>query len=145
MSTISNMAVEINYTIITASYNSERTIQQTFNSLLKQQTKPDEYVVVDGGSTDGTVELIKKAQQEFQSIGISFKWISEPDNGIYNAWNKGIALSSGKWISFIGSDDEYSKNALTEYDKCIAKNPKADFVTAKAKLVANGKVIREIW
>jgi glycosyltransferase involved in cell wall biosynthesis len=86
--------------IITVSYNSDKTIRQTIESVLSQDYSDLEYIVVDGGSRDKTVEILK-------SFGDKIKYISEPDNGIYDAMNKGMAMATGDVIGTIGSDDFY--------------------------------------
>jgi glycosyltransferase involved in cell wall biosynthesis len=86
--------------VITVSLQSIETIEATINSVLNQTYDNLEYLVIDGGSTDGTVELLKK-----YSSGRRVKFISEADNGIYDAMNKGIKIANGEWIYFIGSDD----------------------------------------
>lgn len=85
--------------IITATYNSAATLEQTIASVAKQTYSNIEYIVVDGGSTDGTVEILKKNEES-----ISY-YISEPDAGIYDAFNKGVQLATGDYIQFLGSDD----------------------------------------
>lgn len=92
--------------LITVVYNDIKNIETTMLSVLNQSYKPIEYIVIDGGSTDGTVELIKKYENQ-----IDF-WMSEPDKGIYDAMNKGIKLASGKWIAFINSGDTYMNNGV---------------------------------
>lgn len=86
-------------TIITAVYNRADKIEQCISSVVNQTYDNLEYVVIDGGSTDGTVEIIKKYADK-----IAY-WCSEPDNGIYDAWNKGLRHATGDYINFIGSDD----------------------------------------
>lgn len=132
-------------TIITACFNSEKTIANTFDSILNQsgQDIDIEYIVVDGASTDSTLAIVSNYESKFIKEGIDLKWISGKDNGIYNAWNKGLKLASGEWISFLGSDDLYLKGALNEFKKEINQNPSADFITAKAKMVRDGNLIRE--
>ena len=108
--------------VITVCYNSEKTIRETINSILNQSYSNFEYIVVDGNSKDSTVDLIKSFEVEFQKKGVDFIWISEQDSGIYNAFNKGIKLSSGKWVSFLGSDDTYTPKALEVYAKTISES-----------------------
>ena len=91
--------------IITISYNSKETIERTFQSVLKQSYRPLEYVLVDGGSTDGTVELIQKYIPVFENSGIEVKFKSEPDKGISDAFNKGIERATGDIIGITNSDD----------------------------------------
>ena len=85
--------------IITINYNDVHGLQKTINSVLSQTWKDYEWIIIDGGSTDGSKELIEKYQQHF-----SF-WCSEPDKGIYNAINKGIAHAHGDYIQFLHSGD----------------------------------------
>ena len=87
--------------IITVTLNSESSLPRTFESL-KSQDIEFEYIVIDGASSDGTVEMIKSSE-------IVSDWISERDSGIYNAMNKGISRASGELIGIINSDDEYLK------------------------------------
>ncbi len=94
--------------IITATYNSAATLQKTFDSVASQTYKDVEYVVVDGNSKDGTIDLIKKNES------IISKWISEPDKGIYDAINKGIELASGDIIGLMHSDDFFANNEVLE-------------------------------
>ena len=93
--------------IITTSYNSENTIEETLKSVKKQKEFLDfEYIVIDGKSTDNTLGIIKKYMNIIDVV------ISEPDNGIYDALNKGIKVSTGNIIGFIHSDDIYAKEDL---------------------------------
>lgn len=92
--------------IITISYNSVNTISDTLKSIESQTMQDFEYIIVDGGSTDGTLEIIKN----YSRVD---KVISEPDNGIYDAFNKGINNSTGDIIGFLNSDDVfYDQNSL---------------------------------
>jgi len=88
-------------TVITASFNAERTIEQTISSVLSQDYKNLEYIIIDGKSNDGTVEIIKK----YADADKRLVWISEPDTGLYNALNKGVRLASGDYIEILGADD----------------------------------------
>mgnify|MGYP000371187973 CR=1 FL=1 len=107
--------------IITVSFNSDKTIKDTIESVLNQTDTNIEYIIVDGKSTDETIKIVKSFEKQFQEKGISYKWISEEDSGIYAAFNKGIKMSSGKWISFLGSDDIYLNNAIELYKNQIKK------------------------
>ncbi|HRX01303.1 MAG TPA: glycosyltransferase, partial [Cyclobacteriaceae bacterium] len=78
--------------IITVCWNSAQTIRRAFDSVLQQEYPHIDYVVVDGASSDDTVEIIKSYETKFLSKGVRFRWVSEPDEGIYDAMNKGIAL-----------------------------------------------------
>lgn len=89
--------------IITVVYNGNNTIEQTIQSVINQPYKKKEYIIIDGGSTDGTVDIIRK----YESY-LSY-WISEPDNGIYEAMNKGISHAKGELIGIINADDWYEE------------------------------------
>jgi glycosyltransferase involved in cell wall biosynthesis len=86
-------------TIIIVVYNGELSIEKSILSVLNQSYRNIEFIIIDGGSTDGTIDIIKKYQHK-----ISF-WVSEPDKGIYDAMNKAVAKSTGDWIYFLGADD----------------------------------------
>lgn len=89
-------------TIITVCFNSGKTIEDTIKSVLKQTYENYEYLIIDGGSSDNTLDIIKSYEKKF--IG-KLKYISEKDKGIYDAFNKGIKMASGDIIGFINSDD----------------------------------------
>ncbi|MCT7487108.1 glycosyltransferase [Aliarcobacter cryaerophilus] len=99
--------------IVTAVYNGEKYLEQTIQSVLNQTYKNIEYIIIDGGSTDGTIDIIKRHEDK-----ITY-WISEKDNGIYDAWNKGIRVSKGDWIGFLGADDFYLNDAIENYVNMI--------------------------
>lgn len=90
--------------IITVVFNGVDRIENTILSIVNQTYNNIEYLIFDGGSTDGTVDIIKKYESK-----ISY-WISEPDKGIYDAMNKGIEKASGKWINFMNAGDTFCKN-----------------------------------
>ncbi|WP_196607056.1 glycosyltransferase family 2 protein [Pectinatus frisingensis] len=93
--------------IITVSYNAVKTIEQTIQSVVNQAYDNIEYIIIDGGSTDGTVDIIKKYEDK-----IAY-WVSEPDDGIYDAMNKGIDIASGDYIYFLNDGDQfYNKNTI---------------------------------
>jgi glycosyltransferase involved in cell wall biosynthesis len=94
--------------IITVSFNSEKTIKQTIESVLAQDYPWVEYIVVDGASKDSTVEIL-------QSFGSKIKYISEPDKGIYDALNKGVKMATGDIVGTIGSDDFYPNNHVLSH------------------------------
>ncbi len=109
--------MSLKFSIITVSYNSEKTIAKTIESVLNQETLTEnpfktEYLIIDGRSSDKTVEVAESYRAEMKSKGIDYKIVSEPDAGIYDAMNKGIGLASGDIIGIINSDDFYEPCAL---------------------------------
>lgn len=98
--------------IITTVYNGEKYIESTILSIINQSYKNIEYIIIDGGSKDGTLDIIKKYQDK-----IAY-WKSEPDNGIYDAFNKGIKIAKGQLIGIIGADDWLEKDAIIKIAKC---------------------------
>ncbi len=91
--------------IITISYNSADTIRQTIESVLRQNYRPLEYLIIDGDSIDETVDIISEYEEKMKLSNIQFKWKSEPDNGISDAFNKGLKFVNGDLIGFIHSND----------------------------------------
>lgn len=87
--------------IVVATYNNNTTLQQCIDSVVRQTYPHKELIVIDGGSSDGTVDLLKTNQQ-----AIAY-WVSEPDRGIYHAWNKALVKAHGEWICFLGADDHF--------------------------------------
>jgi len=103
--------------IITPCYNSVLTIEATIQSVLSQKNVDVEYIVIDGGSTDGTVDIIKKYSDKV------FYWVSEKDNGIYDAMNKGIVHATGEVIGILNSDDFYvSDDVLMQVSDVLKQN-----------------------
>ena len=98
--------------IITVSYNSEKTIAHTIESVLAQTYDDIEYWIIDGKSSDGTVTLAESYCSAMEQKGIIYHILSEPDGGIYDAMNKGIRLATGDVIGIINSDDWYEPDAV---------------------------------
>ncbi len=104
--------------VITVCYNAGPSIKRTIESVLAQDFKDFEYLVKDGGSTDDTLLIVSSYKDRFESEGISFKLISEKDEGIYDAMNKAVRASNGKWINFMNAGDcFYSKEVLSDIFK----------------------------
>jgi glycosyltransferase involved in cell wall biosynthesis len=98
------------FTIITVVYNDVNNLEKTINSVINQNYNNFEYIIIDGCSIDGTVGLIEKYSDRLD------KWISERDNGIYDAMNKGIEISSGSYLCFMNSGDEFlNSNVLSSF------------------------------
>ena len=102
----------VKVSIITIAYNSEAKIGRTIDSVLAQNYKDMEYLIIDGASTDRTVEIAQKYRQTFESRGITYRIFSEPDKGIYDAMNKGIMQARGQIIGIINSGDRYTTKAV---------------------------------
>ena len=114
------------FSIITVVLNKANFTEETIKSVIKQ-SDDIEYIIIDGGSTDGTLDIIKKYEN---SVNL---WISEKDHGIYDAMNKGIKYSSGKYIGIINSGDLYSTNALTIIKNYLTKTEPIDFIFGTVK------------
>ena len=108
--------------IITASYNSAATLRDTMESVLRQGYTDYEYIVVDGASKDGTVNLIREYEPRFEG---RMRWVSEPDRGIYDAMNKGIAMATGDVVGLLNSDDFYTSDDILETIACEFTSPDA--------------------
>lgn len=122
--------------IITASYNSVKTLADTMESVLSQTYIDWEYIIVDGGSKDGTVDLIKKYEPRF---GDKLKWTSEPDHGIYDAMNKGISRATGDVVGILNSDDYYtSEDVLSVIASALSYN-RLDAVYGDIHFIHDGK------
>lgn len=111
------------FSIITVCYNSEKTIVRTLESVLAQEFKDYEYIIVDGASSDRTVEIIRKYEPLFEG---RMHWKSEPDKGIYDAFNKGILQAGGEYVWLVNSDDFIENDALSVIEKSIADNNTPD-------------------
>lgn len=96
------------YSIITINYNNKDGLEMTINSVLGQTFQNFEYIIIDGGSTDGSLEVIKKYAEHIDY------WVSESDKGIYNAMNKGIRKATGDYLNFMNSGDTYHSNSALE-------------------------------
>ncbi|MBD0379743.1 glycosyltransferase family 2 protein [Paenibacillus sedimenti] len=122
--------------IITVCYNSAATIRDTFESVLAQNYENYEYIIVDGGSTDQTVQIIKEYEPRFRG---KMKWKSERDQGLYDAMNKGIRQSNGKFIGIINSDDWYENGVFDSVDQHIEDHPEIDLFYGIIRIVKDGK------
>ena len=114
---------DIRISVITVTYNSAKTVAETVESVLMQEYKPYEYIVIDGVSEDDTVSIVECFRGRFDGSGIKLTVVSEKDDGIYDAMNKGIALSTGDVVGIINSDDRYESNALSVVAKAYAGTP----------------------
>lgn len=97
--------------LITITYNSEKTLSNTIQSVLEQTYYNIEYIIVDGDSKDNTVSIIKKYESQFNG---RIKWISEPDKGLYDAMDKGIRMATGDIVGILNSDDFFTSNNILQ-------------------------------
>ena len=109
-------------TVITTVLNSEKYLQECFDSLHKQKYQNIEHIVIDGGSTDNSLNIIKKNENKIDY------WSTKKDKGIYDAFNIGMNLAKGDYVGFLNSDDTYTENAFDILNKYIVKYPDKDFI-----------------
>lgn len=131
--------------IITVCFNSERTLRKTIESVLKQTYKDVEYIIVDGKSTDGTINII---EEYIPIFGSSLKWISEEDKGLYDAMNKGIKMSSGDIIGILNSDDVYYDDRVIENVVSEIKGSGADILYSNIEFFKDtqkGEIVVRKW
>jgi glycosyltransferase involved in cell wall biosynthesis len=127
--------VTVLITVITPSFNARATIEQTLASVRAQDHPDVEHLVVDGGSTDGTVDVLRAAQ--------GVRWISEPDRGLAHAMNKGIAMATGEVVGELNADDVYLPGALEAVAAGFAARPGAEWLTGRCPIIdAGGREIR---
>lgn len=118
--------------VITVCMNRVNTIEKAIQSVINQACNELEYIIIDGGSTDGTVDIIKKYEKYFTY------WVSEADEGIYDAMNKGIAKSTGEIVAFLNSDDWYEENALVTVNSYFEKCDPM-ILTGRVNMLQKGK------
>lgn len=119
--------------IITVVFNGEKHLQQTIDSVVNQTYQNIEYIIIDGGSKDGTVDLIKANESHIDY------WVSEPDKGLYDAMNKGISRAKGELIGMINSDDWYETNAVeTVVNSFLLNSEKRIFHADRYDVYPNG-------
>ncbi len=122
--------------IITPTFNCGQYIEEAIDSVLNQDYDNIEYFVIDGGSTDNTLELLKKYSEKYPG---KFKWISEPDKGQTDAINKGLRMCTGDWFAWLNADDYYEPNILSKVAEYISKNQDAGVIFGNCYAVKNGK------
>ncbi|MCH5306809.1 MAG: glycosyltransferase [Prevotella sp.] len=121
--------------IVTATYNSVKTLGDTIKSVQEQTYGDIEYIIVDGGSNDGTLELIQRYEPLFNG---RMKWISEKDDGIYDAMNKGIKMATGDIVGFLNSDDYFTTNDVIER-MAVTFDNNIDAVYGDIHFIRNGQ------
>ena len=126
--------------IIIGVLNGEAYLEAAIQSIRQQTYRDVELIVVDGGSSDGTVEVLRR-----HSDFIDY-WISEPDGGLYEAWNKGVKLAKGEWIAFLGADDCYEPDAIARYVDFIQSSERElDYVSSRMRARYPDGSIQDSW
>ncbi|QQL50854.1 glycosyltransferase family 2 protein [Mucilaginibacter ginkgonis] len=119
------------FSVIIATYNSQKTLKRALDSIIEQTFTDFEIVIADGASKDDTMSIIKSFDPKYFGI-----ILSEKDSGIYDAWNKGVNVARGEWICFLGSDDYFEKDAFKSYHNAITNSStKLNYVSSKVCLV----------
>ena len=133
---VSNLKISI----ITVTYNASAVLEQAVRSVIGQDYQNIEYILIDGGSTDGTLDIVKKYEDK-----IAF-WLSEPDHGIYDAMNKGLSYATGDYIYYLGADDcLYASNSISQAASCLEETPEIDVLCASVMMVDAGNRMEKIY
>ena len=127
----------LSFSIITVTFNASMFLEKTLQSVINQTYNNVEYIVIDGGSKDGTIDIIKN-----NTSNINY-WISEPDNGIYDAMNKGLSIAKGDYVCFLNAGDSFqSSSTLTNLAEELKSRGLPDIIYGETDLVnSNGEVI----
>jgi glycosyltransferase involved in cell wall biosynthesis len=129
-------------TVITATFNAAATVGACLASVQAQDYARVEHLVIDGASSDTTMEIVR------EQGGLGVRSISEPDRGIYDAWNKGLELARGQWVAFLGADDCYEAGAISAYMRLAAKYPTALYLSGKVRWIGpkgRNRLIGAAW
>jgi glycosyltransferase involved in cell wall biosynthesis len=116
-------------TVVTAVFNQQQYIAGCLESVLRQEYPNIEHIIMDGGSTDGTVEVLHQFDDQIAL------WKSESDKGVYDAWNKALAEARGEWICFLGVDDEFLPGAISSYMALAKKHPEAEYLSSRIRWI----------
>jgi glycosyltransferase involved in cell wall biosynthesis len=133
--------MQINFTpeisIITSTLNAERFLQKTIDSVKEILNNKIEWIIVDGNSTDGTLNIIKQNRELFSQI------IVGNDIGIYDAWNKGVKKARGDWLCFVGAGDALMKNFFIDYETLLSKSEDSNLIYSLVEVVSSsGKKLK---
>ena len=128
-------------TIITATRNNVATIENTIKSVVSQSYRDIEYIIIDGASTDGSLDVIKRYANKYPQL---IRYVSESDAGVYNAINKGIRLSAGEVIGLLHGNDYFSSSTIVEQVSKVMSDSEVPFIYGDVKYtkVTGGKVVR---
>ncbi len=134
------------FSLITITLNAEKSLRRCISSVLEQSRLPNEYIFVDGGSTDGTESIINDALPALIAKGIDAKLVKQVHTqgkaGIPEAWNQGITRASGDIIALLNSDDYYSPDTIRQVCNAFEENPDAEIVTSPIAMVDENGTIR---
>ena len=119
--------------IITVVFNGERYIEHTINSIINQDYDNIEYIIIDGGSTDNTINIIRKYDKHVSIL------VSEQDRGMYDAINKGLRLANGEIVSYLNADDQYLPHTIKEVVKEFKSKPHLDYLYGNCTYIDNNK------
>lgn len=122
--------------IITATYNSAATLEDTIKSVLQQTYSNIEYIIIDGASKDNTLDIVKQYEPQF---GERLKWLSENDSGIYDAMNKGIKMATGEIVGILNSDDYFTSSDVIERMVATFDDQSLDAVYGDIHFIRDGK------
>ncbi len=128
------------FSVITCVANGAPSIEKTIDSVLGQTHDDFEYLVIDAESRDGTPDILARYDDRIDY------WCSEPDSGIYDAWNKALRLARGSWIAFLGCDDQFYADALLKYSRFLAQqgNEPLHYVSSRVDFILNGRPLQTI-
>jgi glycosyltransferase involved in cell wall biosynthesis len=131
--------MSVRLTVVTPSYNQANYLEKTIRSVLDQEYDNIEYIIVDGGSTDGSVDIIRRYADRLAY------WVSEPDDGQAGAINKGLRRATGDWVAWQNSDDVYLPGAFRSLASAAARHPSAGVIAGDMILIdSGGKHLRDI-
>ena len=133
---VSNLKISI----ITVTYHADAVLEQAVCSVIGQDYSNIEYIIIDGESTDGTLDIIKKYEDEIEL------WVSEPDHGIYDAMNKGLTYATGNYIYYLGADDcLLAPNSISQVVSFLQDNPEVDVLCASVMMVDTVYRIEKVY
>jgi glycosyltransferase involved in cell wall biosynthesis len=128
---------DLRISIITVVFNSEKTFAKTINSILNQSKPVYEYIIIDGNSTDTTLEIANSFIPLFKKKGIIYKIFSEQDHGIYDAMNKGILKVTGDWIGIINADDFYEIKTIALIQNFLKNETQTELIHGNINIIKN--------
>lgn len=132
--------------VVTPSFNQAQFIEETLRSVELQEHRPIHQIVIDGGSTDGTVSLLKRWAAAEHDPGYTFEWISEPDRGHADALNKGFDRVRGEFVGWLNSDDVYfDRQVVSSAVAAFKKHPDVDVVHGEVALITENSGLQMIW